>query len=214
MSKQEETFELQRREYVNEILDSHKEYLTKIAWKLVPRNILAAGDLDLIVQDIIQNTCMKFWQKAQKEEILNPKAYLQKIMYHEVVNMIRKYKILLRLPMDNDNEEYSGNVLLTVSQGMGDPLYELEQQETQEERLAQLVEALVSLPLCQKQAMGWLLKERIDDVIALKNAFNRYKLDIDTFVYPDAEKDIPTFRSSLSYARKKLRARLDQLLDK
>lgn len=198
---------------INEALNHYKEYITLLVWKYVPRNVVPGDILDMVVHDIAQDVLIKFWMAMERQRIIDTKAYLRRMVYHEVINMIRASKPLLPLLLDSENEVRSGRVLVNASQGMGDPLDELERKETEKEFVTQTVAAAQKLPPCQRRALFCELKDRLDDLTLLMDALSRYGLDISAFDWPEEKQDLPTLRSSLSVSRKKLRARLDRLLE-
>jgi DNA-directed RNA polymerase specialized sigma24 family protein len=204
MPEQEETCPMfvQKNEEIRSVLERSRTHLLKMAWQQVSQIIKTREDADLIVDEIA----------VMERDIRHPQAYLQKILENEVISSVRKRQIALSLPLDNENELAYGEALVAVSKGMNDPLYELEQLETTQELLEKIIELAVSLPHRQKWALISSLKERIDDLAGLLDALNRHNLDADGFM-PPSENEIPTYRTSLSIARKKLRERLNQLLD-
>jgi DNA-directed RNA polymerase specialized sigma24 family protein len=214
MLKQEETRAqaAQKNEEINKFLESSEAYLYKMAWQLVPQNSIARDDLDLIVNDIVQNTEIKFWLAARKWEIAHPHTYIQTILRHEVVNVARK-RMILPLPLYLDNELTQEAVLIASGEESDDPLYELVQQETAYELLEEVAKTTSTFPRRQKWAFISSLKERVDDRTGLIDALSRHNLDASEFP-PPTEDELPTHRSSLSIARKKLRIKLNKFLDR
>jgi hypothetical protein len=89
---------------------------------------------------------------------------------------------------------------------MQDPLYELEQKEIAAEYITQLVDMLHSLPPCQRKIMICSLKEQLDDVPTLTQAFKKFEVNIEAVRWPSKKKEMRNLKASLSIARKKLRS--------
>src|SRR5579859_5259355 len=122
------------------------------------------------------------------------------------MDMIRRYRPNLPLPVDEDGELYQGDVLMVPGEEMQDPLYELEQKEMAAEYITQVVDALSSFPPCQQQVMICSLKDQLDDVLPLTQAFKKFKINIETRRWPSKKKEVKNLKASLSAARKKLRS--------
>ena len=120
--------------------------------------------------------------------------------------MIRSSKSELPLPLDEEGELYQGHVLVAFSEGMQDPLYELEQKEIAAEYITQVVDVLHALPPCQRKIMICSLKEQLDDVPTLTQAFKKFEVNIEAERWPSKKKEMRNLKASLSIARKKLRS--------
>ena len=204
------TLTAQKNEEINKFLERSEALLYKMAWQLVPQHCIARDDLDLIVNDIVQNTEIKYWLAASQWEIAHPQSYIQTILRHEVVNVARK-RMILPLPLYPDNELAQEAVLMASGEHSYEPLCELVQQEAAYELLEEVAKATTTLPRRQKWAFISSLKERVDDFAGLIGTLSRHNLDASEFP-PPTEDEIPTHRSSLSIARKKLRAKLSKFL--
>lgn len=204
------TLTAQKNEEINNFLERSEALLYKMAWQLVPQHCIAHDDLDLIVNDIVQNTEIKYWLAASQWEIAHPQSYIQTILRHEVVNVARK-RTILPLPLYPDNELAQEAVLIASGEHSYEPLCELVQREAAYELLEEVAKATIILPRRQKWAFISSLKERVDDLAGLIGALSRHNIDASTFSAP-TEAEISTHRSSLSIARKKLRAKLSKFL--
>jgi|GEM_PF-2676266 DNA-directed RNA polymerase specialized sigma24 family protein len=206
------TLTAQKNEEINKFLERSEALLYKMAWQLVPQNVTTHDDLDMIVNDVVQDTLIKFWLAARKWEIAYPQSYIQTILRHEVANVARK-RMILPLPLYPDNELTQEAVLIASGENSSDPLSELVQQETAYELLEEVAKTTIILPRRQKWAFISSLKERVDDLAGLIDTLSRHNLDASEFP-PPTEDEIPTHRSSRSIARKKLRAKLSKFLDR
>jgi hypothetical protein len=112
------------------------------------------------------------------------------------MDMIRGYKPDLPLPLDEEGELYQGNVLVTPSEGMQDPLYELEQKERGVEYIRQVVDVLRSLPPCQRRVMICSLKDQLDDVLTLAQVFKNFEINIEAERWPSKKKEVQNLPSA------------------
>ena len=190
---------------INEILGQNDRYILALAREKVPRHIVSPEVLDLEIHELAQRSRIKLWRMLQTRHITHIKAYIRCIVHCESVDMIRRYKPNLPLPIDEDGELYQGNVLVAPSDGMQDPLYELEKKETATEMIEHTADALRSLPPCQKQVMICSLRDQLDDILTFTTALKQFEINIDTVRWPSKKKEVGKLKASLSTARKKLR---------
>ena len=195
-------------EEIDEILRQHEDYIFALAREKVPRHLVSPELLDLEIQELAQRSRIKLWRTLQKTRITYIKAYIRAIVHSVSMDMIRGYRPDLPLLLDEDGEIYQGNVLATCSEGMQDPLYELEQQERVSEYITRVVSVLRSLPPCQRQAMICSLKDQLGDTLTLAQVFKNFEINIEAVRWPSKKKEVQNLRASLSVTRKKLRARL------
>jgi DNA-directed RNA polymerase specialized sigma24 family protein len=196
---------------IDEILRQNDGYILALAREKLPRYIASPGVLDLEIQELAQRSRLKLWRTLQKRHIAHIKAYIRCIVHSVSMDMVRRYKPNLPLPVDEDGELYRGDVLVAPSEGMQDPLYELEQKEMAEEYITQAVDLLRSLPPCQQQVMICSLKDQLDNVLTLTEAFKKFEINIETVRWPSKKKELRNLKASLSAARKKLRSNLSGL---
>lgn len=191
---------------IDKVLRQNDGYILALAREKVPRHIAPPEVLDLEVHELAQRSRIKLWRTLQKRHITHIKAYIRCIVHSESMDMVRSYKPILPLPVDEDGELYQGDVLVAPGEEMQDPLYELEQKEMVAEYITQVVDALSSFPPCQQQVMICSLKDQLDDVLLLTKAFKKFKINIETKRWPSEEKEVKNLKASLSAARKKLRS--------
>jgi DNA-directed RNA polymerase specialized sigma24 family protein len=193
---------------INEILSQNDGYILALAREKVPRHIAPPDVLDLEIHELAQRSRIKLWRMLQTRHITHIKAYIRCIVYSESMDMIRRYKPNLPLPIDEEGELYQGKVLVALGEGMHDPLFELENKEMAAEYIMYTVDVLRSLPHCQKQVMICSLRDQLDDVLTLTMAFKKFEIDIDTVRWPSKKKEVKNLKASLSTASKNLRSRL------
>ncbi len=122
--------------------------------------------------DLAQETCIKLWLISRKHSIQSPKAYIRWLVQSVKVDMLRKYKIqgYQALPVNEDGELQEGHLLVTQSLELGDPETILEQDESFDELLEVLLEAVADLHPRQQQASVCTLRDRVDDLLGFVDA--------------------------------------------
>lgn len=190
------------------ILKEYEPYIRTLVWKQLPRNMIHPDVLDLDVDELVQNSRVKLWLALKKRQVTSIKAYIRSIVHSEIVDMMRRRHPTLPLPLDEDGELYQGNVIATPGEGMCDPAYEVEQEELVAEDILETVDGVLKLPPAQRRAMICSLKERIDDLLALTEAFEAREVDIEAVHLPEEAAEVQKTRASLSIARGKLRSSL------
>lgn len=191
---------------VDAVLEQYDEYVVALARKNIPHNVAPPEVLDLEIDELAQNSRIKFWLALQKRQITYPKTYLRYIVQSESVNLLRQHKPLLSLPADEDGELYQGDLLIIPSEGMQDPLDELEREEMIADYITKAVDDVLKLPACQQFAMICSLKDQLDDVLLLIEEFKDHQVGIEEINWPEEKEEIQRVRASLSLARKKLRS--------
>jgi DNA-directed RNA polymerase specialized sigma24 family protein len=190
---------------VDKILEEYDAYIVALARKNVPHNITSPEMLDLDIDELAQNSRIQLWIASQKNQITSLKAYIRCIVRTQSVNMVREHQSVLPLPTDEEGELYQGNLLVTPSEGMRDPVEELEQEETIAEYITKTIDEVLKLPPRQQLSMIGSLREELDDLLLLVNAFKERGVDIEMVNCPEEKEEVQRNRVSLSVARKKLR---------
>ena len=190
---------------VDKMLEDYDAYIVALARKNVPYNVTSPEVLDLDIDELAQNTRIKLWIASEKERITCIKAYIRCIVRTQSVNMVREHQPALPLPTDEDGELYQGNLLVTPGKGMQDPLEELEQEEMIAEYMTKTVDEVLKLPPRQRLSMIYSLKEDVDDLLLILNAFKDRGVDIETMNCPEEKEEVQRNRASRSVARKKMR---------
>jgi DNA-directed RNA polymerase specialized sigma24 family protein len=191
---------------VDAVLEKHDEYIVALARKKIPPTVASSEVLDLEIDELAQMARIKLWLALQKQQIRYPKSYIRCIVQTETVNMLRQHKPILSLLTDEDGEFNQGNLLAIPSEGTQDPLYELEREEMIADYIAKVVDDVLKLPACQQFAMICSLKDQLDDVLLLIEAFKDRQVEIEEVNWPEEKEEIQRIRASLSVARKKLRS--------
>lgn len=148
-------------------------------------NIARTEVLDLEIDEITQKVRIKFWHALLTKEIEYHKAYIRSIVSNEFNDLGRRRKAALPLPTDEDGELYMGNVMVNESNEFADPAIALEKEEVLDNLLELTAQVVHDLPPRMKLAMINHLKDQIDDMILLTEAFERYKVTIKTVKWPD-----------------------------
>ena len=189
---------------VDEILEQYDTYIVDLARKKLPRSVVRSEMLGDEIDELVQKVRVKLWIALQKKHILNLRAYISCIVYTEVIEMVRKYQSTSPLPLDENCELYQGNVIVTLGEGMQDPAYEVEEKEAMKDYTKEYVQAVLKLPPRQQLAMICLLKDGLDDVLPLIDAFKDRAMNIEEVNWPVEKEKLQSLRASVSVARKKL----------
>ena len=190
---------------VDKMLEDYDAYIVALARKNVPHIVTSPEVLDLDIDELAQNSRIKLWIAYQKKQITSLKAYIRCIVRTQAVNMVREHQSVLPLPADEEGELYQGNLLVTPSEGMRNPVEELEQEEMIADYIAKTVDEVLKLPPRQQLSMICSLKEELDDFLLLVNSFKEREVDIETVNSPEEKEEVQRNRASLSVARKKMR---------
>ena len=118
--------------------------------------------------------------------------------------MMRQRKNMATSPLqlDQDGEMYPGNALVITGDGLCDPVAEFERKEM----IAEVVADVLELPAIQRYGMICVLKDEVGDTFPLEEVFGKHSIDIKTINWPEDPVELQKLQSSLSVARKKLRA--------
>ena len=118
--------------------------------------------------------------------------------------MMRQRKNMATTPLllDQDDEMYQGNALPITGNGLYDPVAEFECKEM----LAEVVEDVLKLPAIQRYAMICVLKDVAEGSFPLEEVFGKHGIDTKTIDWPEDPFELQRLQSSLSVARKKVRA--------
>lgn len=163
--------------------------------------LMRAAKRDQDVDDLAQRVRIKFWHALQEKEITYPKAFIRRIVHSEIVDMMRKQKPILALPEDEDGEIYCGEVLASSNEGMADPAEVVEQREMVTCRMREVASAVMKLPERQQHAMICTLRDRVDDLLLLMDAFGQHGYDLGQWQWPRMKREKVLLQASLSYAR-------------
>ena len=156
---------------------------------------------DLELDELIQCVRIKFWQALEKREIRYPAAYIKLIVRNEFINMLRRQKPLVPLPGDEE-ECMQSEMGIMLDRQAPDPAEEAEQREEARTRLKEVTRAVLALPPRQRFAMLCTLRERVDDLAQLTEAFKVYKVDIEAVRWPANKAEKQLLKASLIPAKK------------
>lgn len=188
-----------------QILEQYDAYIVTLARKMIPRKIVPPDVLDLEIDELAQKVRVKIWLSCQNRRITNPKAYIYRVARTESIDMLRQHKPTLPLPIDGDGELYQGNPLVQAVEEMRDPASKIEEEEALAEYIIKAVDGILALPACQEQAVICSLKDQVDDVAQLIQAFKAHNRDIEGVNWPAERSDKQRLKASLTVSRKKLR---------
>src|SRR5947209_7360266 len=127
---------------VNALLEKYDGYIVTLARKQVPRTMVHPEILCDLVDELAQEARIKFWQTTQKKHLTNPRPYIKCIVRSESIDMIRRYKRMFPLPVDEDGELHQGDLMVTPGEGMQDPADEFEREELSTECLTEAAKVI------------------------------------------------------------------------
>ena len=188
---------------IEEILVRFDSYIVMLVQKKAcsSSNIARPEVLDLEIDEIIQRVRIKFWRALLTKHIDHHRAYIRSIVSNEFNDLGRRRKASLPLPTDEDGELYMGDVLLSESNELADPAIAFEKEEATDDLLKLTVQVVTDLPPRMKLAMINHLKDQIDSLIRLTEAFEKREVNIKTMKWPEDPADSKRLKASLSPAR-------------
>jgi DNA-directed RNA polymerase specialized sigma24 family protein len=190
------------------IAQDENRTLDVILLQIEPR-IVALTRGNAYSDEIAQLVRIKLIRPLAEKRIENLPSYVRTTVRHEVSGYLRQHKPFHPLIMNEDGEVCGGEALVSLSQGMGDPQIEVEQNEAFAEMLKRLVEAILMLPAMQRRAMICSLREQMDDPSLLIHAFRQLHVDITAVVWPTDRTERQKLQASCSPARRTLARRLN-----
>ena len=96
---------------------------------------------------------------------------------------------------------------------MADPSIEYEERVEASERMQEIVDAVLTLPARQQQAIICDMRDRVDDLDALTKAFKKRKSwAIEMWQWPQQKNEKLLLRTSLNYARLKVSMHMKEVL--
>ena len=166
------------------------------------RNIHPAV-MDLELDEVIQRVRIKFWQALEKRNIRYPYAYIKLIIQSEFIDMTRRQKRHIALSLDEGLDSIEGEI-----DTLSDPVEAVVQQMDASTGLKKMIQAVLALPPRQRYAMICSLKEHVDDLRQLTEAFKLHKMDIQFIQWPAGKAENQLLHASLIPAKKTLAKRL------
>jgi len=186
-------------QYDHVIVSSAKKVVLRNSSRLIPPELIS-----LLIDEVSQNVRFKLWKALQEKHIHYLPSYIGRMVYHEFINVLRQRKEACFLSTNDYGELEQGYVLISGSDEMEDPASIIEKKEELAELFARVVDALLHLPPCQQKAMISSLKDRVDDLIQLAEAFRASEVDIELVDWPEEKNELQSLKASISVARKKL----------
>jgi DNA-directed RNA polymerase specialized sigma24 family protein len=193
----------------NAFLEKQHSYIIALARQKVPWNIVHPDVLKDEIDELVQRSLIKLWLALRKKEIVNPQGYINSIVRTQVVDMVRRHKPCISLPLDEEGELYHGNMLTVPSEGLQDPVQEFERDESAVDWIEEIAGNVLALPPCQRHAIICSLKDYLEDNHPLLKLLKSNGVDIAGIHWPHDKNELSSVRSSLSIARKKMRALKD-----
>ncbi len=169
-------------------------------------HVVHADVFDLETDELVQRVRIKFWRALEDKHIDYPRTYIKRIVNSEFIDLVRRLKPqhAQSLPVDEEGELYQGHMLVAPSAGMNDPAEEYEEKVEFSSRIKEVVDAVLQLPERQQHAIICTMRDRVDDIDALNQAFKERKADIENWQWPQVHAEKLLLRASLAYARCKV----------
>lgn len=189
-----------------QLLVEHDEYIVSLARKKVPRGRIHPDNVGDDIDELAQRIRIKLWLIARKQEITAARAYIRQIAATVSVDMVREQKPTLALPVNEEGECYEGKPLFTPRQEEQDPAALLAEEESLDDCMKLMAAGVLDLPPVQQQAMLYSLKQQINDLLPFLEILQEQGADIEGASMPADANQQRSLRTSLSIARKKMRA--------
>lgn len=184
----------------NAFLEKQHGYIVALARQKVPRNIVHPDMLKDEIDELVQSSLIKLWLALRKKEIVNLQGYINSIVRTQVVDMVRRHKPFISLSLDEEGELYYVNVLTVLNEE------EFERDESLVDWIEEIAGNVLALPPCQQHAIICSLKDYFEDNHPLFRLLKSNGIDIEGIHWPHDKDKLQSVRSSLSIARKKMRA--------
>ncbi len=159
------------------------------------------------VDELVQVTLIKLWQILLKQTVTYPTAYARRIIFHEVVNMVRRHNYCLPLQTSEDGEIVEGRTSRIEREEQQNPAEIFDVEVREQDTLAQVVDIIANMSLRQQQASICRLKERVDNLTQLVDALNSRNIESEV-EYPENSYERQKLQSSYSPAKRKLAEKL------
>jgi RNA polymerase sigma factor (sigma-70 family) len=184
-----------QQENSEDILMRYDGYIRTLVMRYVSQISLPAGlEKVVIVDELVQETRIRFFHALEQTRIEHPQAYISHIVRSVCIDLVRRNRKPI-FTLDQTAE------VVEVSH----PSPANAEQQEERDIIDQAVAAILTLPQKQKQAMLCSLKEQLDDTSLIAEALLRYNINIRNINWPEEVQEKQRLRSSLVVARKKLR---------
>jgi DNA-directed RNA polymerase specialized sigma24 family protein len=171
-SPNDDDFETEKSRESSESSETYYPLFIALAWGFLPTS---CGIVEY--EDVAHEAFLKFWLLYDNQPIRSPKAYIRRIVYTVMIDMIRKYRphFFQALPVDEDGELREGYLLTgsTVSSDQNNPEWLVVEREELQERMAELMHALHNLHARQQAAAVCHLWKKVDDVLAMLDVLQK-----------------------------------------
>ena len=188
------------------LLVEHDEYIVSLARKKAPRSRTSPDSVADDIDELAQRIRIKLWLISLKQDITAVRTYIRHIAATVSIDMLREQKPTVALPVNEEGELYQGKLLFAPRQEEQDPAALLVQEESFSEGMELMAGGVLDLPPVQQQAMLYSLKKQIDELLPFLEILQQHGADIEGATMPEEINQQRSHRTSLSVARKKMRA--------
>lgn len=155
--------------------------------------------------DVVQETSIKVWVYWKTRPIFNPWAFVRRVVYTVIIDMQRRFKpsLFQEWPQDEFGEINELALLAHDPLQQEDPECVVMQEESYNETLNQLADAIAELHKHQQNAAICTLKARVDEWSRMAAALEARGINAD-LEWPDNPVEKQRLRASFSPARRNI----------
>lgn len=162
--------------------------------------------VEMEIDEVAQMTRINLWRTLTHTHVTNPKAYIRRIVRNETINLFRRRKHEIALPVDEEGEITNGVPLMDTHQGE-DPAHSVMQDEALRQCVQGIAERLLTLPPFQRRAIMYDLVQKLEDTSPLVSHLAERGCRVEVATWPKDTQSQQRLRASLSIARKNLRSK-------
>lgn len=193
---------------LDEILEELDREIRYDARRKIPRNVVPLKLVYHEVEELAQDTRIKLWLAMRKGPIVNPRAYARRITCTTSVDVVRRYRKIPLLLVDEYGALAQDELIAAPGQGAQDPAIAYEQKESAAAFVEMIMRGLLTLPPRQQFGILCDLKNTVAAHQPLVEALSKHGLDLEAVHWPEDRAELQKLRASCSIAKRKLRAYL------
>jgi DNA-directed RNA polymerase specialized sigma24 family protein len=155
--------------------------------------------------DVVQETSIKVWVYWKTRPIFNPWAFVRRVVYTVIIDMQRRFKpsLFQEWPRDEFGEINELALLAHDPSLQEDPEWIAVQEESYDETLNRMADAIAELHRCQQNAAICTLKARVDEWSRMAAALEARGVSAD-LEWPDDQVEKKRLQASFSPARRNI----------
>lgn len=163
--------------------------------------------------DVVQETSIKVWIYWKTRPIFNPRAFIRRVVYTVIIDMQRRFKpsLFQEWPRDESGEINEFALLAHDPLRQENPELIVMQEESYDETLNQVADAIAELHSRQQNAAICTLKARVDEWSRMAAALEARGVSAD-LEWPDDPAEKKCLQASFSAARRNIVRRINEEL--